>query len=89
MIIHYIKILIVLNSYHFLKLPIGFLDLPNVSGRMDFDYPSLADPKICLTSMKEIGHIKHVPLPDELTEQYGSMNIFHQGHRKMLRCIWM
>ena len=51
------------------------LDLPTVSGRMDFDYPSLTDSKMCLTSMKEIGHVKHVPLPDELSEQYGSKNL--------------
>ena len=46
------------------------LDSPTVSGRMDYDYPALADPKIGLDAMKEIGSIKKVPLPEELTEQY-------------------
>ena len=44
---------------------------PSVSGLLDFDYPSLADPKIGLGSMKELGDVRRVPLPVELVEQFG------------------
>ena len=43
---------------------------PTVSGRMDADYPSLSDPKLGLAALREIGGIKKIPLPEELTEQY-------------------
>ena len=44
---------------------------PTVSGLLDFDYPSLADPKIGLGSVRELGDIRKVPLPVELVEQFG------------------
>ncbi|KAK2179646.1 hypothetical protein NP493_478g02009 [Ridgeia piscesae] len=46
---------------------------PTVSGLLDFDYPSLADPKIGLGSVRELGDIRKVPLPVELVEQFGHM----------------
>ena len=45
--------------------------LPSVSGLLDFDYPSLSDPKIGLGSIKELGDVRRVPLPVELVEQFG------------------
>ncbi|KAI0209905.1 hypothetical protein LSAT2_005340 [Lamellibrachia satsuma] len=47
--------------------------LPSVSGLLDFDYPSLSDPKIGLGSIKELGDVRRVPLPVELVEQFGHM----------------
>ena len=44
---------------------------PNVSGLHDFDYPSLADPKIGLGAMPEVGSVRKIPLPAELVEQFG------------------
>ena len=54
----------------------GLLSLaaqPSVSGLHDFDYPSLADPKIGLSSISELERPKPVPLPAELVEQFGHM----------------
>ena len=41
-----------------------------VTGRVDDDYPSLSSPNYGLGALKQIGSIKKVPLPEELTEQY-------------------
>ena len=48
-----------------------FLAQPSASGRLDFDYPSLADPKIGLVSLSELTNLRKVPLPAELVEQFG------------------
>ena len=54
-----------------------FVAQASVSGLMDFDYPSLADPKIGLTSVTELGNIKKIPLPAELVEQFGRILSFY------------
>ncbi|ELU06399.1 hypothetical protein CAPTEDRAFT_198384 [Capitella teleta] len=46
---------------------------PSASGRLDCDYPSLADPKIGLNGLCELSQLKKVPLPAELVEQFGRM----------------
>ncbi len=44
---------------------------PTLSGLHDFDYPSLADPKIGLGAMPQLGSVRKIPLPSELVEQFG------------------
>jgi len=44
---------------------------PTASGLHDFDYPSLLDTGIGIDGLSEISHVKRVPLPPELVEQFG------------------
>ncbi|XP_052257804.1 nuclear pore complex protein Nup155-like [Dreissena polymorpha] len=46
---------------------------PSVSGLHDFDYPSLLETSTGLDALSEVSHVKRVPLPPELVEQFGRM----------------
>ncbi|KAL3869881.1 hypothetical protein ACJMK2_042508 [Sinanodonta woodiana] len=54
-------------------LRIPAINQPSVSGLQDFHYPSLLETG--LESLSEVGKIKRVPLPAELIEQFGRMQL--------------
>ncbi|KAK3595250.1 hypothetical protein CHS0354_010857 [Potamilus streckersoni] len=56
-------------------LRVPAINQPSVSGLQDFHYPSLLETGLALESLSEIGKIKRVPLPAELIEQFGRMQL--------------
>jgi len=45
-------------------------DEPSTSGLQETDYPVLADDRIGLSALREIGSVKRLPLPAELAERF-------------------